>query len=133
MHLLNLSSHAALSYECFVPENPIINQIKCMKSSFSDLLTLLNERTIYQRCIKVLMTEVFKYLNGLSPDLINEVFRLKSSYHNLRNFNKFETYILKTKSSLNSYVHRANRLWQLVPHEVRKSMSLTQFKSKISK
>ena len=79
------------------------------------------------------MTEVFKYLNGLSPDLINEVFRLKSSYHNLRNFNKFETYILKTKSSLNSYVHRANQLWQLVPHEVRKSMSLTQFKSKISK
>ena len=54
------------------------------------------------------MTEVFKYLNGLSPDLMNEVFRLKSN-NNLRNFNKFETYIPKTKSSLNSCVYRVNQ------------------------
>ena len=102
-------------------------------SSFSDLVILLNEKTIHQRCINFLMTEVFKYLNGLSPDLMNEVFRLKSNYHNVRNFNIFETYIPKTKSSLNSSVYRANQLWQLVPHEVRKSKSLTQLKSKISK
>ena len=52
-------------------------------SSFCDLVKLLNEKTIHQRCINFLMTEFFKYLNGLSPDLINEVFRLKSNYHNL--------------------------------------------------
>ena len=79
------------------------------------------------------MTEVFKYLNGLSPDLMNEVFKLKSNHHNLRSFSQFETYIPKTKSSLNSCVYRANQLGLLVPHEVRKSMSLTQFRSKISK
>ena len=56
-----------------------------------------------------------------------------SNYRNLRNFNQFETYIPKAKSSLNSRVYRVNQLWQLVLHEVRKSMSLTQFKSKISK
>ena len=44
------------------------------------------------------MTEIFRYLNRLSPDLTNEVFRLKSSDHNLRNMNQFETYIPKTKS-----------------------------------
>ena len=70
-------------------------------SSFNDLVTLLNEKTIHQRCIKFLMMEVFKCLNELSPDLINEVSRLKSKYHKLRNFNQFETYILKTKLSLN--------------------------------
>ena len=64
---------------------------------------------------------------------MNEIFRLKSNYHDLRNFNQFEIYIPKIKSSLNSCVYRANQLWQLVPHEVRKYMSLTQFKSKISK
>ena len=98
-------------------------------SSFSDLVTLLNEKTIYQRCILF----DFKYLNGLSPGLINEVFRLKSNYHNLGSFNQLETYIPKTKSSLNLCVYRANQMWQLVPHKVRKSMSWTQFKSKISK
>ena len=66
-------------------------------SIFSDLVTLLNEKTIHQRCINFLMAEVFKYLNRLSPDLMNEVFRLKSNYHNRRNFNQFETYIPKTK------------------------------------
>ena len=55
-------------------------------SIFSDLVTLLNEKTIHQRCIIFFMTEVFKYLDGLSPDLMNEVFRLKPNYHNLRNF-----------------------------------------------
>ena len=102
-------------------------------SSFSDLVTLLNEKTIHQRCINFLMTEVFKYLIGLSPDLMNEVLKLKSNHHNLRNFSQFETYIPKTKLSLNSCGYRANQLWQLVPHEIRKSISLTQFKSKISK
>ena len=47
--------------------------------SFSDLVTLLNEKTIHQRYINFLMTEVFKHLNGLSPNLMNEAFRLKSN------------------------------------------------------
>ena len=50
------------------------------------------------------MTEVFKYLNVLSPNLMNKVFRLKPNCHKLRNFNQFETEITKTKSSLNSCV-----------------------------
>ena len=79
-------------------------------SSFSDFDSLLNEKIIHQRCINFSMTEVFIYLNGLTPDLMREVFRLKSNYHNLRNFNQFETYIPKTKSSLNSCVYRANQL-----------------------
>ena len=48
-------------------------------SSFSDLVRLLNEKTIHQRYIKFLMTEVFKYLYVLSPDLMNEIFKLKSN------------------------------------------------------
>ena len=64
---------------------------------------------------------------------MNEIFKLKLNYHNLRNSNQLETYIPKTKSSLNSSIYRANQSWQLVRREVRKSMSLTKFKSKISK
>ena len=48
------------------------------------------------------MTKVFKYLEGLSPDLMNKAFRLKANYHNLRNINQFETYIPKTKLSFTS-------------------------------
>ena len=31
MHWLNLISHTALSFGCFVPENPIADQIECIK------------------------------------------------------------------------------------------------------
>ena len=48
-------------------------------SSVSDLVAILNEKTIHQSCVNLLMTEVFKYLNGLSSDWMNEVFRLKSN------------------------------------------------------
>ena len=33
-------------------------------------------------CINVLLTEVYKYLNGYSSDLMNEVFYLCPNYYN---------------------------------------------------
>ena len=36
----------------------------------------LNAKTIHQRCINVLLTEVYQYLNCLFPELMNEVFFL---------------------------------------------------------
>ena len=42
-----------------------------------DFLSTLNEKTIYHRCINVLLTKVYKYLNDLSPELVNEVFYLR--------------------------------------------------------
>ena len=47
------------------------------QSSFNSLLSTWNEKTIHQRCTNVYFTEVIKYLNGYSPDLINEVFYLR--------------------------------------------------------
>ena len=73
-------------------------------SSFSDLLTLLNEKTIHQRCINFFLTKVFKYQNGLSPELMNDAFKLKLNYQNHRSFGQFETYIPKTRSPLNSCI-----------------------------
>ena len=40
-------------------------------------LALWNEKTVHQKCIKFLMTEIFKYLNELSPNLLNEVSKVK--------------------------------------------------------
>ena len=45
--------------------------------SFDSLLSTLNEKSIHQRCINVLLTEVYKYLIGYSPDLMNEVLHLR--------------------------------------------------------
>ena len=80
------------------------------ESSFDSLLSTLNEKAINQRCINVLLTEVYKYLNGYFPDLMNEVFYLRQNHYNLRNFNVFTTNNPHKKYLLNSFVYRANQL-----------------------
>ena len=49
------------------------------------------KKTIHQQRMNVLLTEVYKYLNGYSPDLMNEVFYLRQNYCNLHTFNIFAT------------------------------------------
>ena len=36
---------------------------------FDVLLENTNEKPVHQKCIELLMIEVYKYLNGLSPDI----------------------------------------------------------------
>ena len=67
------------------------------ESSFDSLLSTLNEKTIHQRCINVLLTEVYKYLSGYFPDLMNEVFYLRQNRYNLRSFYVFASYNPRNK------------------------------------
>ena len=101
------------------------------ESSFDNLLSILNEKTIHQRCINVLLTEVYKYLNGYSPNLMNEVLHLRPNHYNLRNFNVFATDNPRNKYLLNSSVYRANQLWQTLPSEIKNCELLQLFKNKI--
>ena len=41
-------------------------------SDFEVLLENLNEKPLHQKCIELLMTEVYKYLNGLSLEIMSE-------------------------------------------------------------
>ena len=101
------------------------------ESSFDSLLSTLNEKAIHQRCINVLLTEVYKYLNGYFPDLMNQVFYLRQNHYNLRNFNVFATNNPRNKYLLNSFVYRANQLWQTLPSEIKDCASLQLYKDKI--
>ena len=58
---------------------------------FKVLLENSNEKPVHQKCIEILMTEVYKYLNGLSPDIMSDIFKLRENTYNLRNFYIFES------------------------------------------
>ena len=65
-----------------------------LKDSESPYILLLEEAhqiTFHQRCIDYLMIEVYKYLNGISPDMMNDIFKLRKNVHNLQNFHIFQT------------------------------------------
>ena len=103
-------------------------------SDFKVLLENANEKLVHQKCIKLLMIEVYKYLNGLSPDIMSDIFKLRENTYNLRNFHIFESQNLRTKTfALDSIAYRASRLWNIVLEEIRNSTPLPVFKEKIKK
>ena len=103
-------------------------------SDFELFLGNSNEKPVHQKCIKLLMIEVYKYLNGLSPDIMSDIFKLRENTYNLRNFHIFESQNPRTKKfGLDSIAYRASQLWKNIPEEIRNSTSLPMFKKKIKK
>ena len=52
------------------------------QSMLDEMFDTLNEKTIHQQCINRLLTEVYKFLNGCSPDVMNDVFHLRQNTYN---------------------------------------------------
>ena len=48
-------------------------------SDFEVLLENSNEKPVHRKCIELLMIEVHKYVNGLSPDIMSDIFKLREN------------------------------------------------------
>ena len=104
------------------------------KTTYLNSKNSQNEKLVHQKCIEFLLIEVFKYLNGLSPDIMNTILKLGQNTCNLRNFHAFESQNPKTKMfSLDSIAYRASQVWKNIPEEIRDSASLLIFKKSIKK
>ena len=65
------------------------------KSKFDELLGKDGFFSIHHRNIQTLAIEIFKFLNGLSPQIMNEVFQVKSpALYYLRDKNYFKKLVL---------------------------------------
>ena len=94
------------------------------QSTLDEMLDTLNQKTIYEQCIERLLTEVYKFLDGYSPDIMNEVFHLRQNTCNLRNFHAFATDIPRNNCMLKSVFYRANQLRETLPFDLKNSCSL---------
>ena len=56
-----------------------------------ELVDLTNENSPNQRCLNSLMIEVYKWLNGLSSDIMNDVLAVSKYRYNTRYYNLFLT------------------------------------------
>ena len=61
------------------------------KPSHAELLDLTNVISPHQQCLSSLMTEAYKCLNGILPDLINGVLTVSKHQYNIRNNNLLVT------------------------------------------
>ena len=68
--------------------------LRIIRNDYESLYPLLLEEThqitFHQRCINSLMIEVYNYLNGHSPDIMNDIFKLRENMYNLQNFHIFQ-------------------------------------------
>ena len=94
-------------------------------SSYSDLLERDNSVTIHSRNLQVLATEIFKVKHNLASPVMNEVFGLSESRYNLRKSTVFQSRRIRTQNyGLSSLAYLAPKIWQLVPEEIKNSVSL---------
>ena len=66
-------------------------------SDFEVLLENSNGKPVHQKCIELLMIEVYKYLNGLSPAILSDIFNLRENTYDLINVHIFESKNPRTK------------------------------------
>ena len=78
------------------------------------------------------MTEVYKCLNGISPDIMNDTLAVSKHQYNTRYYNLFVTDRPRTdRYGWNSIPYRANQIWNLLPSQINNSANLDSFKLKI--
>ena len=63
---------------------------------FQQILREQNEITTHQRSLQVLMTEVYKNINSIAPQIMNSLFQFRYNTNNIRNFQEMYTQNRKT-------------------------------------
>ena len=95
--------------------------------TFEQMLERDGSLTIHQRNLQKLAIEMYKVKNGLSPDIMANLFTLKDR-------GKGDFVIPKVKTvnrGVETIRYRGPLTWDIVPEDIRKSESLSIFKNKI--
>ena len=57
--------------------------------SYEELFDLTNQISPHQRCLNSLMTDAYKCLNGISPDIMNDILAVSKQQYNTRQNQNF--------------------------------------------
>ena len=105
---------------------------KDTESSYSELLEKDCAITIHTKNLQLLMTEMYKIKNDLSPAFMQEIFYNNESHYKLQNDNKFlQPRVRSVNYGTESIRFKGPQLWQKLPQSIRNSDSLHQFKPRI--
>ena len=98
----------------------------------SVIIDKAHQVTFRRRYLNAPMIEVYTLLNGNSPDIMNDIFRLKENMYNFWNFHILQTENPRSlKCGLDAFPYPASQLWQQVPIDVYDTASLAPFKNRI--
>ena len=101
---------------------------------YEDLLRRSGVPSVLLRWKRVLVTEVYKALNGLSPTYIQELFKEKNVPYSLRS----SQIVIQPKSrttthGLNSLTYQGAKLWNSLPESIKGAKNVKQFQTLVEK
>ena len=99
--------------------------------SFDELLALSKTVSIHTRNLRLLVTEIYKSLNFISPQIMWDTFPLKSARYNLRQGSKIIVPCAKSARAINSFDFRAALAWNQLQSQIKSKSNLSDFKSSI--
>ena len=102
-------------------------------SSLTDLLEIYISVSVRHRNMQVLAIELYKFVNGLSPNLVSDCFKLNNmTVYSTRNRSTFYSRPVRTVlHDTESLSHLEPKIWELVPSDIKNLSSLTAFKNAI--
>ena len=93
-------------------------------TNFNELVESYHEHSVHKTCINYIMIEVYKYLHGLSPALMTDIFTLRKNPYNIRNIRLFCSENPRSvRFGGDAIAFCATQLWQKVPIAIKHSSS----------
>ena len=104
-------------------------------STFEELLERDKTFSIHHKNIQSLAIEIYKFVNGLSPEIMNSVFNLKeNNRYSLRNvYGLYSRNPRTVKYGTEAISNLTPKIWSIVPQTINESTSLYSFKTKMRK
>ena len=99
--------------------------------SYCDLLLECNTVDIHRRNLSLMLVEVFKSLNGLGPEIMQNMFTKKQSSYELRSGSVVEVprYLNYNRMfSVNTFDFRATMTWNSLPSEIKSQQNINLLK-----
>ena len=103
------------------------------QSSFTESVNKESSVSIHIRNIQRLANEMFKFYNGSSPPLLNNIFKLKAKYpYNLRQVSEFSRSIVKSVYyGTENISYFGPKTWKTLPEKLKNIENLEHFKKEI--
>ncbi len=99
------------------------------ESDYKSLLNLTELSSLYMDRLKAIVTEVYKTINSMSSDLLQDLFVIKANLHDLRDNNKMKFKTMTYGKDLIKYV--AGILWNSINVDIKYTDNVNIFKRKI--
>ena len=77
---------------------------------------------------------MYKVINGMSPEIMNDAFKLRDETHHLRHTTQFPVDpILRVFNGIESALYLGPKIWEQIPTETKNKDSPVGFKKEIRK